>query len=155
MKYLIIIFFGLGCNPTLSFATDDGGKVEGTVKSFGDYVKIRHMPSREDFYKKEPVTELKGESQTIIVISNGTVMGTNGSIKQIYEWARRLSDLGITSNQRQFHVSTKKIEVSYMGKKISLEYAGASNSEKYSQYEKEWRSLYNFAYQYLIKDMAL
>ena len=152
MKYLPIILFVLGYFSTSSFATDEV-KIEGSVKSFDDYVKLRYMPSRADFRNKEPVTELKSESHTFIVLSDGKVLSTNNSIKKIYDLAVILNNKGITSNQREFHVSTKKIEVSYMGKTVSLEYAGNSNSEKYSQYEKEWLDLYSYVYRYLTKDI--
>jgi len=153
MKYLIIIFLVLGCSPILSFAVDEG-KIESSVKSFDDYVKIRYMPSRGDFLKNEPITELKNESHTTVVLRDGKVMGTNDFIKQIYNQAKLLNDKGITSNQRFFHVSIKTIEVSYMGKIISLGYTSKSNSEEYLQYEKEWLELYNLVYQYLTKNIS-
>lgn len=152
MKYLPILLFVLGYSPLVSFASNEA-RVEGSVKSFNDYVKIRYMPSRGAFFKKEPVTELKSESRTIITLRDGEVLGTNVSMKQIYDRAKSLKDKGITTNQREFHVSTKKIEVTYMGQTVSLEYAGKSNSKKYLQYEKEWLELYDFVYRYLTKDI--
>ena len=152
MKYLLIILFVLEAIATSSLVADEG-RAESSVKSFDDYVKLRYMPSRADFRNKMPVTELKSESHTIVVISDGKVMGTNKSIKQIYDRAVILKNKGITSNQRDFHVSTKKIEVSYMGETVSLEYAGNSNSEKYLQYEKEWLELYSYVYRYLTKNL--
>ena len=152
MKYLLSILFILGSFSVSSFATDEV-KVEGSIKSFNDYVKLRYMPSREDFRNKKPVTELKSESRTVISLSDGKVLSTNNSIKNIYELAVILNNKGITSNQREFHVSTKKIEVSYMGKIVSLEYAGNSNSEQYLQYVKEWLDLYSYVYRYLTKDI--
>ena len=150
MKYIIIIIAILGCS--LSFAADKG-KDKSTVKSFDDYVEIRYMPSKGDFHRSEPITELKSKSHTIIVLKSEKVMSTNESIKKIYNRAKLLKDKGITSNQQYFHVSTKKVEVSYMGEVVSLEYAGKSNSEKYSKYENEWLELYNSIYQYLTKDI--
>ena len=150
MKYILIIIVILGCS--LSFAANEG-KDKSSVKSFDDYVEIRYMPSRGDFLKSKPITELKSKSHTIITLRNGKVMSTNESIKKIYNRAKLLKDKGITSNQQHFHVSTKKVEVSYMGEIVSLEYAGKSKSEKYSKYEKEWLELYNFVYQYVTRDI--
>lgn len=150
---IIIIFLILGCSPILSFAVD-ADKIESSVRSFDDYVKIRYMPSRSNFLKQEPVTELKSESHTIVILRDGKVMDTNAFIKQIFDQAKLLNDKGITSNQRFFHVSIKTIEVSYMGKIISLEYTSKSNAEEYLQYEKEWLKLYDLVYPYLTKDIS-
>jgi len=142
----------LVCPSALLFAGDPN-EVESSVKSFDDHVKIRYMPSRSDFLEDEPITELESQSHTIVVKADGKVMSTNASVKQIYDRAKALEDKGITSNQRYFHVSTKKIEVAYMGQTVSLEYAGASDSEEYEQYEMVWLELYSFVYQFLTKDI--
>ena len=153
MKYTSILLLIIGCLSMSVFAADVR-KGNTTIRSFDDYVKLRYMPSRTDHRHKEPITELKSESYTTLVLSTGKIMGTNNSIKKIYELANMLNNKGITSNQREFHVSFKRIEVSYMGKTVSLEYAGNSGSKKYSQYEKEWVELYRHVYRFLTKDIT-
>lgn len=133
---------------------DEVDKGESTVRSFDDYVKIRYMPSRTGFLKNEPITEFISESRSIIVKNTGKVMSTNKSIKRLHERAKQLADRGKTSNQRFFHVSFTKIEISYMGKKISLDYVGKTDVRENRHYERAWRELYQDVYAYLTRDIT-
>jgi hypothetical protein len=152
MKYILVTLLIVDCFSMTVFAADIS-KGNTTVRSFDDYVKLRYMPSRMDHRNKEPITEIKSKSYTTLVLNNGKVMGTNNSIKKIYELAASLKNKGIASSQRELHISFKRIEVSYMGKIISLESARNSNFKKHPQYEKEWLEFYNHVYHFLTKDI--
>ena len=85
MKYILpALTFLVITAPVFSEVTS---KRESTVKSYDDYVKIRFMPYRSGFLKKQPVTEFISKSHTIVVKKTGKVMGTNESIKQFFQKA--------------------------------------------------------------------
>lgn len=126
-----------------------------SVQAYDDYVKIRFMPSRSGFMKKQPVTELISSTSTIVAKHDGSVMGTNAQIKHLYERAKAISEKGIVSNQQYFHVSFLRIEISHMGDTVSLEYVGPSEVEEFAGYEQAWRELYADAYRFLTTDIVL
>ncbi len=152
MKYGIPIFLLIFCAVLPRPAGgEEPPRPESSVESYRDYVKIRYMPSRSDFMKKVPVTELTGETSTIVAKHDGSVMGTNEDIKSLYERAKALSDQGTVSNQRHFHVTTITLEVAYRGDTVSLDFAGPSGEDNYAAYERAWQELYADAYRFLTR----
>lgn len=98
MKRIITILIVICLSSKISLSADEG-KIEGTVKTFKDYVKISCMPSRYDFIENNrPLTELKSESSTILALHDGKFVKTNDSIREIYGRAKHIKDKGITSN---------------------------------------------------------
>lgn len=149
MKYLPVLMLSLAWSLPPAFA-GEAPKSTSSVESFNDYVKIRYMPSRSGFIKeKEPVTELIGEASTIVAKHDGSVMGTNDQIKALYERAAALRAQGIGTNQQHFHIAVTRLEMSYRGETVTLEYVGPSGEEKFAAYEQAWQKLYRDAYQFL------
>jgi len=152
-RHLACLFCVLAVCQAPALAAD-GVRIQGSVKSFTDYVRIHAMPSRGAFFRKAPVTDLRSESTTVVSLRTGDVMGTNASIKALLERARALAAKGITTNQREFHVAFRTIEVAYMGEKVSLEYAGESHAANYRGYEQGWLALYAGVYEFVTRDLA-
>ena len=149
MKYVVALWLLLAGIVPPVFA-GQAPKSTGSVDTYTDYVKIRYMPSRSGFIKeKEPVTELSGEASTIVAKHDGSVMGTNEQIKDLYKRAAALRAEGIGTNQQHFHVAVTRLEVCYRGETVTLEYAGASGEEKFAAYEQAWQELYAAAYRFL------
>ena len=146
---LLVTVWTLVAAVPAGLAADEAAPTESSIESYKDTVKIRYMPSRGRFYKKEPVTELVAETSTIVAKHDGSVMGTNDRIKALFERARELEKRGIDSNQRHFHVAFTTLEITYRGETVKLEYAGPSGDEKYAAYEETWHALYADAYHFL------
>lgn len=147
-RILFVLLLLSFAGPPVAGAADMA-PAESSVEAYRDYVKIRYLPSRVDFMKKVPVTELTGETSTIVAKHDGSVMGTNAQMQALFARAASLATGGITSNQRQFHVSITSLEISYRGETVKLEYAGPSGEDEYAGYEEAWRELYADAYTFL------
>ena len=119
MRY-IFIFFVLFFNSLSVWGEPDRKVKESTVKSYDDYILLRYFPSRSAFLKSDPVVVLKGAVNTIVLKKDNTEINANNEIEKFYQEIKAISDKGIISNQRFFHVAINSIEVSYKGDVIEL-----------------------------------
>lgn len=137
-----------------ALSNSDKKKRESTLEFYDDYLMVRYMPSRGSFRKGNPVVFLRGETHTSVKKHDGSIYRTNKDVQNFYHEIKAISNRGIKSNQRHFHVAVNYIEVKYKGKTIKLEFTGKSDSEKYQQYETRWAELYQRVYKYLSNDLS-
>lgn len=151
----IILLSTLLLFSSYAWAETNKAKRESSLSFYDDYLMLRYFPSRSSFIKNDPVIELTGKARTSVLKRDGSIFRTNKDIQNFFNEIKTISDMGINSNQRHFHVAIKSIEVKFKGETIKLEYTGKTDTEKYKHYEARWLDLYQRVYQYLIDDLAL
>jgi len=137
-----------------AWAETNKAKRESSLSFYDDYLMLRYFPSRSSFIKNDPVIELKGKTRTSVRKMDGSIFRTNKDVQNFYNEIKAISDMGIKSNQRHFHVAIKSIEVRFKGKTIKLEYTGKTDSEKYKHYEAKWLDLHMRVYKYLTGELV-
>ncbi len=138
MKYFYITLFGL----TL-FQPAYAGTVDTELEY--DEVRIGYIPSRTASYKGKPHTVLEAKS---------LAHHKNAEIEEFFIVLSNLASKGTTDNATQFHEPTIYIEVIFQGESVRLFFSGDSHLEKYSRYEKSWKSLHKSIYEFLSKEIS-
>lgn len=152
---IIILLSTLLLFSSCAWAETNQAKRESTLSFYDDHLMLRYFPSRGSFIKNNPVIKLKGKARTSVLKRNSNIFKTNKDIQNFYNEIKAISDMGIKSNQRHFHVAIQSIEIKFKGETIKLEYTGKTDTEKYKNYEARWLDLYQRVYQYLINDLSL
>ena len=122
---------------------------ESTVRSYDDYVLIKHIPSRGDHMKREAVRELKASTFTTQVKSDGKIMGTNEVINALHTQAKSLE------NGRSYPSGPYwQMEVSYMGDVVSLSNGVSRDSADINEAEQTWWGFYDRVFVFVTESMA-
>ena len=138
MKYCHVILLSLFLLPP-SYT----GAVDAKLEY--DEVRIGYIPSRAASYQGKPHVALEAKS---------LIHQKNMEIEKFFIALSSLASKGITDNATRFHEPTIYIEAIYQGERVRLFFSGDSQLDKFSHYERRWKSLHEKLYEYLNKEVS-